>query len=66
MGLLVEEKFNGTVDKYKSRFIARDLSQNYELDYEETFSLVTKMITKKKLLFFLLQHLKIENSSNLM
>ena len=32
------KKVDGTIDRYKTRLVARDFSQQYGLDYEETFN----------------------------
>ena len=34
---------NGSIEKYKACLVARGFSQQYELDYDETFSLVAKI-----------------------
>ena len=36
-------KSDGYVDKYKVRMVAEGFSQQYDIDYEETFALVAKM-----------------------
>lgn len=40
----LKKKSNGTIDRYKARLVAHGFSQSYRLDYEETFSLVEKMV----------------------
>ncbi|KAL0404475.1 UNVERIFIED_CONTAM: Retrovirus-related Pol polyprotein from transposon TNT 1-94 [Sesamum radiatum] len=41
----LKKKSDGTIDRYKARLVARGFSQNYGLDYEETFGPIAKMTT---------------------
>ena len=36
----IKTRSDGTVDRYKARLVARGFTQEYEIDYEETFALV--------------------------
>jgi histone deacetylase 1/2 len=41
----IKYKADGSLDKYKSRLIAKGFKQRYGIDYEDTFNLVVKMST---------------------
>jgi hypothetical protein len=41
----VKQKFNGSIDRYKAKLVAKGFKQRYEIDYEDIFSLVVKMAT---------------------
>ncbi len=41
----VKYNADGSMSKYKVRLVAKGYAQNYGIDYEETYNLVTKMIT---------------------
>ena len=41
----IKYKVSEIIEKYKARFIAKGFTQTYGIDYQETFSLVTKMNT---------------------
>ena len=38
----IKHVVDGSIEKYKSRFVARGFSQKEGIDYEETFSLVAR------------------------
>jgi hypothetical protein len=46
-------KVDGSIDRYKARFLAKGYSQVHGLDYHETFSLVVKIASIKILLALL-------------
>ncbi|RDX79003.1 Copia protein, partial [Mucuna pruriens] len=45
---IVKCKFDETLDRYKTRLIAKGYTWTYGINYEETFALVAKMNMKKK------------------
>ncbi|KAK3034348.1 hypothetical protein RJ639_032246 [Escallonia herrerae] len=46
----LKKKSDGTTDRFKACLVARGFSQNYGLDYEETFSPVAKMVTVRSII----------------
>jgi hypothetical protein len=41
----VKKKADGSIDRYKTRLVAKGYKERYGLDYEDTFSLVVKTAT---------------------
>jgi hypothetical protein len=41
----VKRKADGTIDRYKTRLVAKGFKERYDIDYEDTFSPVVKMVT---------------------
>ena len=58
----VKMKYDGTLEMHKDRVVAPGYKQEYGMDYEETFSFITKMMTIRVLLTSI--HQTVETSSN--
>jgi hypothetical protein len=41
----VKHNVDGSMSRYKTRLVTNGYAQTYDIDYEETFSLVVKMTT---------------------
>jgi histone deacetylase 1/2 len=41
----IKRRSDGTIDRYKARLVAKGFKQRYDIDYEDTFSLVVKAAT---------------------
>ena len=39
----IKTRSDGTVDRYKARLVAKGFTQEYEIDYEETFAHVARL-----------------------
>ncbi len=46
----VKHNANGSMSRYKVRLFAKGYAQTYGIDYEETYSLVAKMITVRAII----------------
>lgn len=39
----IKYKSNGTIDRYKAKLVAKEYTQTYKIDYQETFDPMAKM-----------------------
>jgi len=46
----VKHNADGSVNRYKARLVAKGYAQTYGIDYEETYSLVAKMIAVRAII----------------
>ena len=46
----IKTRSDGTINRYKARFVARGFTQEYEIDYEETFAPMAQLFSAKTLL----------------
>ena len=54
--LVIKRKPDGSIDKYKARLVAQGCSQNYNIDYRETYAGVVRHSTIRIVLALAIQH----------
>ena len=46
----IKTRFDGSIERYKTHLVAKGFTQEYEIDYEETFALVARISSVRALL----------------
>ena len=52
----IKTRSDGTIDHYKARLVARGFTQEYGIDYEETFAHVARLSSVKTLIVISMAH----------
>ena len=46
----IKTRSDGSIERYKTRLVAKSFTQEYEIDYEETFALIARISSARALL----------------
>jgi hypothetical protein len=52
----VKKRADGSVDRYKTHLVAKGFKQRYDIDYDDTFSVVVKAATIRLVLSLVVSH----------
>ena len=46
----IKTRSDGSIERYKAHLVTKDFTQEYEIDYEETFTSVARILSVRALL----------------
>ena len=52
----IKTKFDGTIERYKTRLISKGYAQEFGIEYEETFAIVARITSVRSLLAIVVVH----------
>ena len=52
----IKTKVNESVERYKTRLVAKDFTQEYDIDYDETFTSIARLTSVRCLIIVAVVH----------